>query len=152
MKKLLDTSNISVSNVVKCSANPLVHLQPLVRAIRFSKIFSDFCSRGLNHLSITLKKDLGEVSDPKEKNCLDENWHYYIKSWFFNNFGIHYIKWPSVRLDSYFLDLILLPGLFKYKIRWLGPREQKTEKILENSIALPLRMMLTRVKLSRVLL
>ena len=33
----------------------------------------------------------------------------------------------------YFLDLILLPGFFKYEIR---AREQKSGKILENRIAL----------------
>ena len=56
-------------------------------------------------------------------------WHFYYRK---------SLKWPYLRADSfYFLDLILLPGLFKYKIRSLGPREQKSEKILENRIALP---------------
>ena len=39
------------------------------RAILFSKVLSDFCSRGLNHLILYLKY-LEEVSD-QVKKCLD---------------------------------------------------------------------------------
>ena len=35
---------------------PHIYHPPLPRAIRFSKIFSDFCSRGLNHLILYLKR------------------------------------------------------------------------------------------------
>ena len=36
------------------------------RAIRFSKILSDFCSRDLNIISFCISRELGEVSDKKK--------------------------------------------------------------------------------------
>ena len=54
-------------------------------------------------------------------------------------FRFYYIKLPSLRPDSfYFLDLILLPGLFRCKIRRLRPWESKNQRnFSENRIALP---------------
>ena len=95
--------------------------RPRGRAIRFSKISFDFCSRGLNHLILYLKRPR-RTSAPKIKHCLDA---FYI------------IKLPILRPDSFLLKyLILLPCYpFLYKIRWLRHREQKSDKFVKNRIA-----------------
>ena len=76
------------------------------RAIRFSKILAS-------------KKAQEKYQIPKLKTVWTQNGLFYYqkililgKLWHF-----YYIKLPSLRPESsYFLDLILLPGLFRFKL------------------------------------
>ena len=72
------------------------------RGIRFSHIFADFCSRGLNHLIWHLK-DLGEISDPKVKICLDAKWPVLLYKIliFWKSWPFYYMKLP-LRPDSFY--------------------------------------------------
>ena len=54
------------------------------KAIRFSKISSDFCSWDLSHLILHLKKCPRVVSDLIKTVWMQNSLFYYIKSWYFN--------------------------------------------------------------------
>ena len=93
------------------------------RAIRFSKIIPDFCSPGLNHVVVYLKRP--GVSDLKVKNSLDARRSISIvkmaksaKNQKFNsnlNFFLNKIDYINVLATFELQGLLLLPQPYEYK-------------------------------------
>ena len=96
---------------------------PLLGRFDLEKKFLIFAP-GVSIILFCIYKDLGEIPDPKLlKNCLDAKWPVLLyKILIFGKFcHFYYIKWPSLGPESFrFLDLILLPGLFRCKTRCLN--------------------------------
>ena len=112
-----------------CSTTQTVHITYIYPCVRlYSHRSSYFAS----------KKGLEEVSDLNSENFLNAKVIVYSKNGkIFQKSRFYTLKQAILRPDSFQVwDLILFPGLFRFKITWLKPREQKFDKISENRIAL----------------
>ena len=79
------------------------------------------------------KKTWEKCQTLKLKTAFNAKWPVLLcKIMIFREFyHFYYIKWPSFHPNSFYsLDLIFLPDLFTYKIRWSRPREQKYQRKL----------------------